>query len=89
MFAARARTVLQIVLQNLEAHPPEPLPRGLATRANTPHEKNTAWQKNAAMLPIPYRDKDSQATFLAESAIRFNVGLSALLHLPFIQYCLF
>ncbi len=57
--------------QHLRQHPPEPLPPGLPTRANTPHEENTAWQKNARMLPAPYRDEDSQGTYLAGRAIDF------------------
>lgn len=55
----------------LETDPPDPLPPGVATRANAGHEDGIPWLKNAAMLPVPYRDKDSEGTFLAENAIRF------------------
>lgn len=41
---------------HLRQHPPEPLPPDLPTRANATHEENTAWQKNAPMLPAPYRE---------------------------------
>lgn len=56
---------------HLRQHPPEPLPPDLPTRANATHEENTAWQKNAPVLPAPYRDKDSQGTWLAGRAIDF------------------
>jgi choline-sulfatase len=55
----------------LEANPPLPIPGTIPTRANTPHENDIAWQKNAQMLPVPYHDGESQGTFLAGRAIDF------------------
>jgi arylsulfatase A-like enzyme len=56
---------------HLENQPPSEIPEGIATRANTPHEADIRWAKNAQMLPAPFMDEDSDGTFLARSAIRF------------------
>ena len=55
----------------LKRHPPDPLGGGIPTRANTPARNDILWQKNADMLPVPYRDAESQGTFLASRAIDF------------------
>ena len=56
---------------HLQKNPLSPIPEGIPTRANTLHEDGIPWQKNSEILPVAYRDSDSQGTFLAESAARF------------------
>lgn len=55
----------------LKENPPTPVPDSIAHRENTPAGEGAVWGKNAAMLPIPYYDKDSPATFLANWAAAF------------------
>lgn len=57
--------------KSLDEHPPEPVPEHFSTRANTPHKNDILWQKNARMLPLPYRDEDSHGTFLARTAVDY------------------
>lgn len=57
--------------QWLKENPATPVPDSIPTRANTPAGEGAVWGKNADMLPIPYYDKDSPATFLANWAADF------------------
>ncbi len=57
--------------RHLEQHPPRQVPAHVATRENVSHRNNTAWQKNAQMLPVALYDEDSQGTFLAGRAVDF------------------
>jgi arylsulfatase A-like enzyme len=55
----------------LRRHPPDPIQGRIPTRANSHGRRDILWQKNADMLPVPYRDAESEGTFLASSAIDF------------------
>lgn len=55
----------------LENNPPRQIPDSIKTRGNVVPGEGAVWKKNAAMLPIPYYDKYSQGTFLANWAAGF------------------
>lgn len=55
----------------LKNNPPRQVPDSIRTRGNAVAGEGAVWKKNAAMLPIPYYDEDSQGTFLANWAADF------------------
>ncbi len=55
----------------LQKNPPREIPDSIATRASVEKGKGAIWSKNAATLPVPYYDEDSQGTFLANWAAGF------------------
>ena len=56
---------------HLRQHPPRPVAAHIPTRASVPASDAAAWTKNAAMLPEPFHDQDSEGTFLARWAADF------------------
>lgn len=55
----------------LNENPPRDIPDSIKTRTSVKKGTGAAWSKNAATLPIPYYDDDSQGTFLANWAANF------------------
>ena len=55
----------------LRENPPREIPDSIETRASVEKGTGAVWGKNAATLPVPYYDEDSQGTFLANWAAEF------------------
>ena len=60
----------QDYLQWLKDRKLAPVPDSIPTRANQ-SGSGVAWQKNAAMLPVPRRKEDTEAAFFVDQAITF------------------